>query len=188
MPKHERGFCITGCGKPLKQNAKRFCSLQCVQDYNFKLRVSVFLAGEYPPVTNNAYFMRKVLVRLLGEKCSRCGWCERHPITGNVPVEVEHIDGNWRNNSPENLTLLCPNCHSLTATFRALNRGRGRAKRLGGRGGEKEAKLDQAGAMALQARLLRAAELEMTKVDCVDDVQLPLLVADVAERLKAHDL
>jgi hypothetical protein len=29
--------------------------------------------------------------------------------------------------------LLCPNCHSLTDTFRALNRGRGRPKRLGGR-------------------------------------------------------
>jgi hypothetical protein len=50
-----------------------------------------------------------------------------------VPVEVEHIDGDWRNNRVENLKLLCPNCHALTATFRALNRGRGRAKRLGGR-------------------------------------------------------
>jgi hypothetical protein len=29
--------------------------------------------------------------------------------------------------------LLCPNCHSLTATYRGLNRGRGRALRLGGR-------------------------------------------------------
>jgi hypothetical protein len=50
-----------------------------------------------------------------------------------VPIEVEHIDGDWRNSRVENLTLLCPNCHSLTATYRGLNRGRGRAKRLGGR-------------------------------------------------------
>jgi predicted HNH restriction endonuclease len=48
-------------------------------------------------------------------------------------VEVEHIDGNWRNNQPSNLTLLCPNCHSLTPTYRALNWGRGREYRAGGR-------------------------------------------------------
>jgi hypothetical protein len=72
-------------------------------------------------------------VERFGEKCTRCGWGERHPLTGKVPVEVEHIDGNWRNNAPSNLTLLCPNCHSLTSTYRALNRGRGRPMRLGGR-------------------------------------------------------
>lgn len=45
-------------------------------------------------------------------------------------VEVEHIDGDWENNSLTNLTLLCPNCHALTPTFRGLNRGRGRSYRL----------------------------------------------------------
>lgn len=54
-------------------------------------------------------------------RCTRCGWNEINPVTGKVPVEVEHIDGDWRNNAPENLTLLCPNCHSLTATYKALN-------------------------------------------------------------------
>ncbi len=47
-------------------------------------------------------------------------------MTGRIPVEIEHIDGDWTNNLPSNLTLLCPNCHSLTPTYRALNRGRGR--------------------------------------------------------------
>ncbi len=50
-----------------------------------------------------------------------------------MPVEVEHIDGDWRNNRLENLILLCPNCHALTPTFRGLNRGKGRAHRRGGR-------------------------------------------------------
>ena len=44
-------------------------------------------------------------------------------------LELEHIDGDWSNTRLENLTLLCPNCHSLTATFKALNRGRGRLGR-----------------------------------------------------------
>jgi hypothetical protein len=72
-----------------------------------------------------------VLAEKLGEGCARCGWSERHPTTGKVPVEVEHIDGDWRNTRPENLTLLCPNCHSLTTTYRALNRGNGRPDRNG---------------------------------------------------------
>ncbi|MFF8376944.1 HNH endonuclease signature motif containing protein [Streptomyces sp. NPDC015661] len=43
-----------------------------------------------------------------------------------LPLEVDHIDGDWRNNQPENLRLLCPNCHSTTDTYRG--RGKGRAR------------------------------------------------------------
>jgi hypothetical protein len=79
------------------------------------------------------HFLARVLRDYYGERCLRCGWSKRHVKTGKVPVEVEHIDGNWENNRLTNLTLLCPNCHALTLTFRALNRGRGRAYRLTGR-------------------------------------------------------
>ena len=58
-----------------------------------------------------------------------CGWCEINKYSGNVPIELEHIDGNSENNSLENLKLLCPNCHSLTPTYKALNTGNGRHSR-----------------------------------------------------------
>lgn len=45
------------------------------------------------------------------------------------PLEVEHIDGNFENNSEENLTLLCPNCYSLTPTYKGANKGNGRKER-----------------------------------------------------------
>jgi hypothetical protein len=51
---------------------------------------------------------------------------ERYPTTGKVPLEVDHIDGNWNNHRPEYVRLLCPNCHALTPTFKGLNRGNGR--------------------------------------------------------------
>ena len=47
-------------------------------------------------------------------------------MTGRIPLHIDHIDGDWSNNQPPNLRLLCPNCHALTASYGALNRGRGR--------------------------------------------------------------
>jgi Zn finger protein HypA/HybF involved in hydrogenase expression len=62
-------------------------------------------------------------------KCARCGWAEINPTSGKIPLEVEHIDGNYKNTTEENLTLLCPNCHALTPTYRSLNIGHGRKER-----------------------------------------------------------
>lgn len=59
------------------------------------------------------------------ERCALCGtgsiWRER-----SLPLEVDHVDGDWRNNRIENLRLLCPNCHSATDNYRG--RGKGRAR------------------------------------------------------------
>ena len=57
-----------------------------------------------------------------------CGWREIHPITGLVPIQLDHIDGDSDNNDLKNLRLLCPNCHSLTVNFGRLNNS-GRSKR-----------------------------------------------------------
>jgi hypothetical protein len=46
-----------------------------------------------------------------------------------VKVELEHKDGNSENNSLDNCILLCPNCHSLTDTYKGKNKGNGRHKR-----------------------------------------------------------
>lgn len=128
-----RAECLNSCGRTVSIRKNIYCSLQCMQSHRHGCRVRDFVArggmlGHVP-----LHFLASLLRELLGERCSKCGWAERHKITGRVPIEVEHIDGDWRNNQLQNLTLLCPNCHSLTATFRALNRGRGRAYRLGGR-------------------------------------------------------
>jgi 5-methylcytosine-specific restriction endonuclease McrA len=48
--------------------------------------------------------------------CNNCGlsnWMNQ-PIT----LELEHKDGDRENNTRENLEGLCPNCHSLTETWR----------------------------------------------------------------------
>jgi len=52
-----------------------------------------------------------------GRKCELCGWSERNPYTGIIPVQTNHINGNKKDIRPENLIVLCPNCHSLTEKF-----------------------------------------------------------------------
>lgn len=124
--------CANGCGK-LAGPSRSYCSCQCASAHRSKLSTADFIGrgGTYGRVS--PHLLARCLRRHFGERCSRCGWSERHPKTGNVPVEVEHVDGDWQNNRLTNLTLLCPNCHALTPTFRGLNRGHGRPYRLGGR-------------------------------------------------------
>ena len=55
----------------------------------------------------------------------RCEACGRATWRGQqIPLELDHIDGDRRNNLIENLRLLCPNCHALTPTYRGRNIGR----------------------------------------------------------------
>ena len=128
-------MCAAGCGKAARRNAAKYCSLQCHFSHRYQIRVALLIGGDYPATntTGSGRFVQKFLRQHYGDRCSRCGWNEVHPVTGRVPLEVEHMDGNWQNTRLENLALLCPNCHSLTPTFRALNKGKGRALRLGGR-------------------------------------------------------
>ncbi|WP_330477783.1 HNH endonuclease [Streptomyces platensis] len=50
------------------------------------------------------------------EGCAECGtgpaWHGK-PIT----LEIDHINGDWRDDRQENLRFLCPNCHAVTDTW-----------------------------------------------------------------------
>jgi len=99
----------------------KFCSNKC---HKLNEMNKMVLNGTAKSIT-----MKKYLINLNGNKCMECGWCEVNPTSGKVPIELEHIDGNSENNNLDNLKLLCPNCHSLTPTYKGLNKGNGRHKR-----------------------------------------------------------
>lgn len=62
---------------------------------------------------------KKRLIELRGQKCENCGIEEWLGMPINL--EVHHIDGDRRNNTLENLILLCPNCHSYTDNYKGRN-------------------------------------------------------------------
>ena len=104
----------------------KYCGSKCQNEYRIKLVFDKIKNGD---ITLNSRQYKKYLIDKYGNKCMECGWDKVNPVTGKVPIELEHIDGNSTNNKLENLKLLCPNCHSLTPTYKALNIGKGRHSR-----------------------------------------------------------
>ncbi|OGE80510.1 MAG: hypothetical protein A2660_00660 [Candidatus Doudnabacteria bacterium RIFCSPHIGHO2_01_FULL_45_18] len=77
-------------------------------------------------VKDSSYQSYKLKNRLfyLGMKqqeCEQCGWAKK-TSEGRLPLELDHINGDRKDNRLENLRILCPNCHSLQPTHRGRNR------------------------------------------------------------------
>jgi hypothetical protein len=105
---------------------KKYCDSKCQQQFQYAEYIRQWQSGEIDGTDNGkvpsaSKYIKRFIREKYQEKCCICGWAESNPITGNITTEVEHIDGNRRNNREENLRILCLNCHSLTPTFRGLN-------------------------------------------------------------------
>lgn len=130
IAKEEYGKCLF-CGKPLATRyQKKYCSNQCQRDYEYQEFITKWKKGEVSGTKGDAWidtsgYIRRYIFEKFDNKCAECGWSRVNPFTGTLPLEIEHIDGDSMNNKEENLTLLCPNCHSLTKTYRGANKGHG---------------------------------------------------------------
>jgi hypothetical protein len=113
-----------GCDETVKRKGAIYCSKPCSHRYKFEQSIKDWYAGG----DLGMWTIRKHLFEKHDQKCTKCGWGEinQYSKVNLPPLEVDHIDGCYENNRPENLDLLCLNCHSLTPTFKALNKGNGR--------------------------------------------------------------
>jgi NAD-dependent SIR2 family protein deacetylase len=127
-PKQKR-YCKQ-CGKELIRHDVIFCGLECHSRFQYEQYIEKWKRHEVSGIRGKngqlSNYVRRYVFEKFHSKCSKCGWGEINPYTNTIPLEVEHIDGNWENSYEENLNLLCPNCHSLTSTYRGANRGHGR--------------------------------------------------------------
>ena len=72
-----------------------------------------------------------VRLHLLEEQGHACALCSCSVLWSGMELRLvlDHVDGDATNNRRANLRLVCPNCDSQLPTFKARNRGRGRAWR-----------------------------------------------------------
>lgn len=131
--KFERPGCAR-CGRMVSDHKRKYCSRECSSRHKSELIVEEWLDGKSSGTVASGLVrtIRNYLLEQAEYKCQSptcCvegGWSVVNQSTGKVPLEIDHIDGNCYNNSPENLIVLCPNCHAITPTYRALNKNSGR--------------------------------------------------------------
>lgn len=106
------------CGLETKRTKipKKYCSQKCFHQHTWETVTRPALEnGTFTPLRRSRPAYRRFLIERDGYKCSGCGvseWSGKH-----LPLDIDHIDGNNRNDLPENLRFLCPNCHRQTDTW-----------------------------------------------------------------------
>ena len=119
------------CLSTLGLKGKKYCNNKCQREYEWKLLKLNFISTDNiceikVSERQKDRIAKRYLIEKCGNICKICKWGKLNKYTNNVPIELEHIDGNSTNWKLKNLTLLCPNCHSLTKTYKGANRGNGR--------------------------------------------------------------
>ncbi|MBO5142896.1 MAG: HNH endonuclease [Clostridia bacterium] len=119
------------CLTPIK-NKSKYCSNKCQKEYEYNSYIENWKKGKVSGMRGKyqiSMHIKKYIFEKYNYKCAICGWDRTNQYTGQLPLEIEHKDGNYENNHEENLTLLCPNCHSLTSTYKGANLNHGRKSR-----------------------------------------------------------
>jgi hypothetical protein len=109
----------------LYQTPGKYCSKRCECDHRSILHKIAWYAGTLKKRIDRAT-IRKYLAEDRGYKCEVSGCSLSEWLGKKITLQVDHIDGNPEDDSPSNVRLICPNCHSQTPFLGNGNKGRGR--------------------------------------------------------------
>lgn len=120
------------CSKEVTAYKGKYCSIECQAEYRSNTKwkhIKILIETDSNSNLNvgietRGTLYRKYLIEKHGPRCFNCNWSKVNSHTGKVPIELDHKDGNCSNNKLDNLRLLCPNCHSLTSTYKGSNKGK----------------------------------------------------------------
>lgn len=104
------------CNSILDGKSKKYCNTICQMQYQMQHAIV--------NKTASTKTLKRFLIQEHGNKCWTCGITEWNKK--EIVMDLEHIDGNSENNELKNLSLICPNCHSQTSTYKGANKGNGR--------------------------------------------------------------
>jgi hypothetical protein len=127
-------FNCLNCGteNPIKgiQYTNKYCNNKCQQEYQYKTYIAEWkqnMRDGCKGKLQTSSYIKKYILEKQNNTCIGCGietWRGE-----KITLELDHIDGDSKNNAEYNLRGLCPNCHSLTPTYKSKNIGRGRKNR-----------------------------------------------------------
>jgi len=118
------------CSNVIKNG--KYCGYRCKINNEYEVYIKKWKNGEVDGMKKGfviSNYVRNYILNKYDNECSKCKWSELNKFSNKIPLEIDHIDGNYKNSKESNLLLLCPNCHSLTSTYKGLNRGNGRELR-----------------------------------------------------------
>jgi hypothetical protein len=86
---------------------------------NFNARVDALYHKDWNQLVSkhSKKIWKHFIVEEQNGKCLKCGTDSEDWMGQKLVLELDHIDGNKRNDERKNLRMLCPNCHSQTETY-----------------------------------------------------------------------
>jgi hypothetical protein len=85
-------------------------------NWGLKIPLEEILVENSTYLNTNTLRKRLIKCEIFEKKCYCCNcitWLDKP-----IPLELEHKNGDRTDNRIDNLTLLCPNCHAFTPTYR----------------------------------------------------------------------
>jgi hypothetical protein len=110
----------------IKKGGGIYCSRYCARNHRknnqLKENINLFYSGKL-----NDEQSRRLFREIADKVCSICNLSEW--MGKPIPLVVDHIDGNHKNNNPYNFRFVCCNCDAQLDTYKSKNRGHGRKYR-----------------------------------------------------------
>ncbi len=93
--------------------------------YKSRIPTKEILEGKHPQFQSYKLKRRLIDEGIFEDRCSipDCGWDKKPYGSEYSTCELDHINGDPCDHRLENLRIICPNCHSLTKSYR-FRRGR----------------------------------------------------------------
>lgn len=121
-------FCSRSCSAKLNNNKFPKRAKTAIQPQPWEDRIRGFTERFERGEVTQRMTLKKHMLRKHGHACMSCKnatW-----MGAKIPLDLHHVDGVALHNMPDNLSLLCPNCHAQTSNYKYRNKGNGR-KALG---------------------------------------------------------